>query len=53
MVKEGVLKYSNHKKVLGLCNVPVNMIGGIADMLNVAEEELFIKMAGMNHFVYV
>ncbi len=52
MITEGLVKYSKHKKILGLCNVPIGMIGTMAKSLKVPEEELFVKMGGLNHFVF-
>ncbi len=52
MVTEGLLKYAKHKKVLGLCNVPIGMLGAISKNLEIPEEELFVKMGGLNHFVF-
>ncbi len=52
MVTEAVLRYSNIKKVVGLCNVPVGMRMGIANMLEVSPERLHIDFAGLNHMVF-
>ncbi|MGJ7910157.1 6-phospho-beta-glucosidase [Neobacillus sp. LXY-1] len=52
MVTEAVLRYSNIKKVVGLCNVPIGMEMGAADLLNVEPERVRINFAGLNHMVY-
>ena len=52
MVTEAVTKYTN-VKVMGLCNVPINMHYSIARMLNVKPEEVFLEFAGLNHMVWV
>ncbi|MEX2104251.1 MAG: 6-phospho-beta-glucosidase [Bacilli bacterium] len=52
MVTEAVLRYSNIKKVVGLCNVPIGMKMGIAKMLGVEGERVHIDFAGLNHMVY-
>ncbi|QDP41825.1 6-phospho-beta-glucosidase [Radiobacillus deserti] len=52
MVTEAVLRYSNIKKTIGLCNVPVGMRMGVAEMLDVAPERVHIDFAGLNHMVY-
>jgi 6-phospho-beta-glucosidase len=52
MVTEAVLRYSNIKKVVGLCNVPVGMRMGIAKMLQVEHDRVSIDFAGLNHMVY-
>ena len=35
MVTEAVLRYTNFKRVIGLCNVPIGMVNGIAKIMNV------------------
>lgn len=40
MVTEAVLRHSNWKKIVGLCNVPVGMKMGIADQLGVEPERI-------------
>ena len=52
IVTEAVLRYSNIKKVIGLCNVPINMERSIAKIYNVANDKVRINFAGLNHFVY-
>lgn len=52
MVTEAILRYSNIKKVVGLCNVPIGMRMGIAKSLNVEPERVHINFAGLNHMVY-
>jgi 6-phospho-beta-glucosidase len=52
MVTEAVLRYSNIKKVVGLCNVPIGMKMGIAKSLNVEPERVQVNFAGLNHMVY-
>ncbi|WHY66713.1 6-phospho-beta-glucosidase [Neobacillus sp. SuZ13] len=52
MVTEAVLRYSNIKKVVGLCNVPVGIKMRTAEMLEVAPERVNIDFAGLNHMVF-
>ncbi|MFY4774453.1 6-phospho-beta-glucosidase [Metabacillus sp. RGM 3146] len=52
MVTEAVLRHSSWKKVVGLCNVPVGMKMGIAKLLDVSPEKVFIDFAGLNHMVF-
>ena len=52
MVTEAVLRYSNIKKVVGLCNVPVGIKMRAAEMLEVAPERVDIDFAGLNHMVF-
>ncbi len=50
MVTEAVLKYGNWDKIIGLCNVPVGAIMSELKLLDVKEEDLIYKFAGLNHF---
>ena len=52
MVTEAVLRYSNIKKTIGLCNVPIGMQMGVAEMLEVDPSRVRIDFAGLNHMVY-
>lgn len=52
MVTEAVLRYSNHQKVLGLCNVPIGMKMGAATILGVDPSRIHIDFAGLNHMVF-
>lgn len=52
MVTEAVLRYSNIKKVVGLCNVPIGMRMGIAKSLHVEPERVQVNFAGLNHMVF-
>lgn len=52
MVTEAVLRYSNIKKVVGLCNVPIGMRMGIAKALDVDPDRVQVDFAGLNHMVF-
>ncbi|MFK9118303.1 6-phospho-beta-glucosidase [Peribacillus castrilensis] len=52
MVTEAVLRYSNIKKVVGLCNVPIGMKMGIAKALDVDPDRVQVDFAGLNHMVF-
>lgn len=52
IVTEAIQRFSN-VKVIGLCNVPINMHYMIADMLEVDHAELELRFAGLNHLVWV
>ena len=52
MVTEAVLRYSKISKVIGLCNVPIGMERGVADLLKVDPSRVRIDFAGLNHMVY-
>lgn len=52
MVTEAVLRYTNFKKAIGLCNVPVNMVSGIANIFQVDESRVTLELQGVNHFIF-
>src|SRR5699024_10540222 len=52
MVTEAVLRHSNISKTIGLCNVPIGMRMGVAEMLDVNADRVQIDFAGLNHMVY-
>ncbi|MBB5172314.1 6-phospho-beta-glucosidase [Texcoconibacillus texcoconensis] len=52
MVTEAIYRHSNWRKVVGLCNVPVGMKMGVAQMLDVDADRVHIDFAGLNHMVY-
>ncbi|MGX7150020.1 6-phospho-beta-glucosidase [Enterococcus ureasiticus] len=52
MVTEAVLRHSNMKNVVGLCNGPIGIERGIAEILNVPSSEIFVEFTGLNHMVF-
>lgn len=52
MVTEALLKYSDHNKVVGVCNVPINMKFSIASLLNEEPDDVHISFGGLNHMLY-
>lgn len=52
MVTEAVLRYSNLKKVVGLCNGPIGIEKGIAQVLGVELERIYVEFTGLNHMVF-
>ena len=52
MVTEALLRYSDHKKVVGLCNVPVGIHRALAEVMEVEPERIRIDFAGLNHMVF-
>lgn len=51
MVTEAVLRHTKIK-VIGLCNVPIGMERGVADLMKVDPSRVRIDFAGLNHMVY-
>ncbi|WP_345829731.1 6-phospho-beta-glucosidase [Pantoea sp. BRR-3P] len=52
IVTEAVSRYSK-AKIIGLCNVPVNMHHMIAGMLDAPWDDVQLRFAGLNHLVWV
>lgn len=52
MVTEAILRHTDFKKAIGLCNVPVNMVAGFAKMLGAQEKEVTMEIQGVNHFIF-
>ena len=52
MVTEAVIRYTSFKKVIGLCNVPVNMVAGIAKIMEVDEKRVTMELQGVNHHIF-
>lgn len=52
MVTEVIYRYTDFKRAIGLCNVPVNMVSGFAKMLNAKEEDVTMEIQGVNHFIF-
>lgn len=52
MVTEAVLRHSNWKKIVGLCNVPISIQMGIAKLLDVEASRVHVDFAGLNHMVF-
>ena len=51
IVTEAVIKHTN-VKTAGLCNVPIGMVNGIADILGVAVNRINIDFVGLNHLLW-
>ncbi len=52
MVTEAVFRHTTWRKFVGLCNVPIGMQRGVADLLGVEMDRVRIDFAGLNHMVY-
>jgi len=51
IITEAVIKYSKIKTI-GLCNVPLGMVNGAADILGINADRVFIDFAGLNHLLW-
>lgn len=52
IVTEALLKYSPHKKVIGVCNIPFNMKHSVAEIMSCNPDDVDIEFIGVNHFVF-
>ncbi len=51
LVTEAILRHTSVRTV-GLCNVPINMLHGIADMLGVEPQRVTLDYVGLNHLSF-
>lgn len=52
IITEAVFKYTNFKRYIGLCNVPIHLKNDVAKLFNVESDRISIDFAGLNHMVY-
>lgn len=52
MVMEGINRYGEFDKIIGLCNVPIGMHKAIAELLNRPLDEVDVTFGGLNHMVF-
>lgn len=52
LLTEALFRHSKHKRVIGLCNVPITMEKGLAAALGIDDQRLRIDFLGLNHMVY-
>ncbi|UOQ46704.1 6-phospho-beta-glucosidase [Gracilibacillus caseinilyticus] len=52
IITEALLKYSTHKKVIGVCNIPYHMQQSAAEILEVNADQVLVEFIGLNHFVF-
>ncbi|HFL3264572.1 TPA: 6-phospho-beta-glucosidase [Clostridioides difficile] len=52
IITEAVFKYTNFKRYIGLCNVPIHLKNDIAKLFNVESDRISMDFAGLNHMVY-
>lgn len=53
MVTEAVLRYTDFKRVIGLCNVPYGLKNSIAHALDVSINDVSLEISGVNHHIFV
>ncbi|MGL5312277.1 MAG: 6-phospho-beta-glucosidase [Peptostreptococcaceae bacterium] len=52
VITEAVFKYTNFKRYIGLCNVPIGVRNGVAKLFDVENDRIYMDFAGLNHMVY-
>ena len=52
VISEAVFKYTNFRRYIGLCNVPIGVKNGMADILEVEKDRVEMDFDGLNHMVY-
>lgn len=52
VISEAVFKYTNFRRYIGLCNVPIGVKNGMSDILEVEKDRVEMDFAGLNHMVY-
>jgi 6-phospho-beta-glucosidase len=52
MVTEAIIRHTNFKNVIGLCNLPVGMIAGFANLLEVDPSRIRMEIQGTNHNIF-
>ena len=53
IVTEAVLRYTDWRRIVGLCNCPISMQHGIATWMGVEPERVRMQLAGLNHHFFV
>lgn len=53
MVSEAITCYTDYKKSLGLCNLPIGLQSTFARMLGVDLHRVRLEIQGINHFIFV
>ena len=52
MVTEAIIRYTNFTKTIGLCNVPIGMVAGFANLLDVDASRVRMEIQGSNHNIF-
>lgn len=52
IMTEAILKHTN-LNVVGLCNNPINMIAGMAEVFHVEPKDVFLEWVGLNHVNWI
>jgi 6-phospho-beta-glucosidase len=53
IITQALLQHSGLRKVVGLCNVPINSQRSLAGLLGVGEQALWLDWIGLNHLGWI
>ena len=53
MITEAIAQYSDYKKAIGLCNVPIGMANSFAKLMKADLSQIRLEIQGSNHFIFV
>lgn len=53
MVTEAITRYTDYKKTIGLCNVPIGMANSFAKLMKTDLSRIRLEIQGSNHFIFV
>lgn len=53
VLEQAILSHTNWKKIISICNGPLNMEMAIARILDVDRSRLYVEFVGLNHLVFV
>jgi 6-phospho-beta-glucosidase len=53
IITQALIQHSGLRKVVGLCNVPINSQRCLADLLGVEEQKLWLDWIGLNHLGWI
>ncbi len=52
-ITEFVLNYLKFDRFIGLCNIPINLLKYVADLMSVEIDDVFFKYYGLNHLTFL
>ena len=53
IITETIHRFTNFKKAIGLCNLPIHTASAYAKLLNVDLSRVRLQLQGSNHFVFI
>jgi 6-phospho-beta-glucosidase len=53
IITQALIQHSGLRKVVGLCNVPINSLRSVAGLLGVGEQAIWLDWIGLNHLGWI